>query len=729
MSRAPYRQHLPVVITLGLGVALSVLAGGALRSQEWQKLQSDFAAAGLTWLPYATLLGGVFCTALLARYLQRNVQRSHALAREVAERSEIEASRRLLNTAVECAANAVLITDFQGNIVWVNRAFTTLTGYAKDEVLGRMPRLLKSGVQDAAFYTDLLNTIHGKQIWHGQLVNRRKDGSLYTEEMTITPVLGEDGGIRNFVAIKQDVTEREAAQQKLTCVQAAVDDAGDAILMLDSRGAATYLNVAFTVLFRHTLESINEQGWESVFARPAIGAEILEASTYLDPWAGEAEMVARGGHAFPAEIRAAPIIGKGTLSAGTMLFICDITERKRAETALAESEERHRAITACARDAIVSADASGRILFWNSAAEQIFGYTAAEVVGRSLIDCIVPPQHHAATLAGLAGFAQTGPGAAVGKTLELTALRRDGTEFPIEAAVSSYRDQHGFVGVAVVRDITDRQHAEADRLLQLAVEKERDHLRDALLAQERVVGVVGHELRSPLAALRATAEFLLQDGAKELAEFDGFVKAINEEIVRMADLVNDLVEVARLNSGTARWNWSDFALAEVCEQALDSIRPLIHRQNVRLHHAVTPPTLRMRGDASAIRRLLVNLLSNAHKHTAQGEISVRITRTPRDAHDWVELCVRDTGTGIPPEVASRLGIAFALNSGVVGESHVKGSGLGLAICKGIAAAHAGRIRIETAPGKGTVITVTLRADLPEAETAADDETLSCGALS
>ncbi len=117
--------------------------------------------------------------------------------------------------ALQAAANSIVITDNQGIILWTNQAFSQLTGYSSNEVLGKNLRLLKSGEHDSAFYTNLWATITSGRTWHGELTNRRKDGSLYTEEMTITPLHIGTGGITHYVAIKQDVTSRRIAEDKL----------------------------------------------------------------------------------------------------------------------------------------------------------------------------------------------------------------------------------------------------------------------------------------------------------------------------------------------------------------------------------------------------------------------------------------------------------------------------------------------------------------------------------
>jgi PAS domain S-box-containing protein len=147
---------------------------------------------------------------------------------------------RLRNAALDAAANGILITDPSGNILWVNAAFTTLTGYTAQEVLGKNPRFLGSGRQDEETYRNLWQTISSGQVWSGELTNRRKDGSLYIEEMTITPVRSADGAIARYIAIKQDVSERKQAEAELrwktAFLEAQVNSSLDGILVVNEEG-------------------------------------------------------------------------------------------------------------------------------------------------------------------------------------------------------------------------------------------------------------------------------------------------------------------------------------------------------------------------------------------------------------------------------------------------------------------------------------------------------------
>lgn len=145
---------------------------------------------------------------------------SLSVVRNVTEQRQAERRLRLQSAALESAANAIVITNRFGRISWVNPAFTRLTGYTLDEAAGQTMRLLKSGQHAAAFYKQMWDTILAGQVWHGELVNRRQDGSLYVEEQTITPVRGERGEISHFVCIKQDITQRKQLEKLAQLEQA-----------------------------------------------------------------------------------------------------------------------------------------------------------------------------------------------------------------------------------------------------------------------------------------------------------------------------------------------------------------------------------------------------------------------------------------------------------------------------------------------------------------------------
>ena len=211
----------PLTIRHASGRTIDVLYNAVVYHDEAGRVLGVFAAA-------RDITEHKRVEAELARYRahleelvgQRTAELESANARlktEIAERRRAEDQLRLQFSVLQSADNGLAITGRDGVIQWVNAAFTRLTGYTAAEAVGQNPRVLKSGHQSPEFFKDLWQTILSGRVWHGELVNKRKDGSLYPEEMTITPVADADGKITHFVAVKQDITARkqaEAAMQK-----------------------------------------------------------------------------------------------------------------------------------------------------------------------------------------------------------------------------------------------------------------------------------------------------------------------------------------------------------------------------------------------------------------------------------------------------------------------------------------------------------------------------------
>jgi PAS domain S-box-containing protein len=275
-----------------------------------------------------------------------------AVVRDITERKRSEESLRSQSAALEAAANAIVITDHNGTIQSVNPAFTALTGYTAQEAVGQNPRFLKGGKQDDAFYRNLWQTISSGQVWSGELTNRRKDGSLYVEEMTITPLRNADGVIARYIAIKQDITARkelEAQMERLrTEYTLILNSIGEGVHWIDVDGRIKFENPAAAKMLGYEVsELIGKPAHSTMHHTRADGAaypqsECLIYATLRD---GVVRRVTdevfwrKDGSSFAVEYLCTPIYDKNGRSGGSVVIFADITGRKRLEAQLFQSQK------------------------------------------------------------------------------------------------------------------------------------------------------------------------------------------------------------------------------------------------------------------------------------------------------------------------------------------------------------------------------------------------------
>jgi PAS domain S-box-containing protein/putative nucleotidyltransferase with HDIG domain len=251
---------------------------------------------------------------------------------------------RLQAAALEAAADGIVITDHTGTIEWVNPAFTRLTGYAPEEACGQSPRMLSSGCHDQAFYRRLWDTILSGELWHGETVNRRKDGTLYTEEQTIAPVVHATGQITHFVAIKHDITARKNAEQARERLVAILEATSDFVGTADPTGHVLYLNRGGRRMVGLSDDDdlkgrvIHDRYPEP--SRSLIFTEAIPAAVRDGMWSGETEMLRRDGSA----ISVSQVILAHKTPSGEVEFLStiarDISNRKRAETQIQRQFDR-----------------------------------------------------------------------------------------------------------------------------------------------------------------------------------------------------------------------------------------------------------------------------------------------------------------------------------------------------------------------------------------------------
>lgn len=263
----------------------------------------------------------------------------------VTARKAAEDELRLLSAALDSAANAITVTDRGGKIIWVNRAFTELTGYTFDEAVNQNPRILKSGFHDREFYAELWQTILSDNVWRGEIINRRKDGTTYFEEQTITPLRDDSGEITKFIAIKLDITERKRAEERLLASEERyrqiVENAYDMIYSRDLEGNYTSINAAGERMTGYPREEFLGLNMEQLYApehiaraREAVEKELdgKKSATY------EADIIHKDGtrRTFEVNVR---LITRDGKPVGIQGVARDVTERRSLEAQFREAQK------------------------------------------------------------------------------------------------------------------------------------------------------------------------------------------------------------------------------------------------------------------------------------------------------------------------------------------------------------------------------------------------------
>jgi PAS domain S-box-containing protein len=245
---------------------------GEQTSAEYRITRPDWSARYIKARAFPVRdAGGKFCRVV-------------GIAEDLTDAVRAEQQSRLQTAALESAANGIVIASREGRIIWVNPAFTRLTGYLASEVIGENPRFLRSGLHDAVFYQKLWNTILSREVWHGEIVNRRKDGTLYTEEMTITPVCDAQGTLSHFIAIKQDITVRKRAEQdlffKTALLEAESETTIDGILVVGVTGQVLLANRQFARMWNIPEEAISTKDDKKLMEH-ALG-QIKDSDAFLE---------------------------------------------------------------------------------------------------------------------------------------------------------------------------------------------------------------------------------------------------------------------------------------------------------------------------------------------------------------------------------------------------------------------------------------------------------------
>jgi PAS domain S-box-containing protein len=378
----------------------------------------------------------------------------------------------------------------------------------------------------------------------------------------------------------------------------------------------------------------------------------------------------------------------------------DVSDRKRAEVALRESEERFQRIVSIAVDAIISIDETQSITLFNQGAEQIFGYRAAEVLGKPL-DSLLPRELGALHDREVRAFgASPETSRRMGQRRQIFGRRKNGEIFSAEASISKTTIGGRQVFTAVLRDVTERWAVEQEKAeLLAAAEAARQVAEGAARQRDEMLAIVSHDLRNPIAAIGLCSS-MLADEETPITERRRLTDAIGDSVELANRLIADLMDLASIEAGRLSIQRRRLDPVITIGQAVNLFEAAALEREVRLESGGLDHLPTLEADPARLLQVLGNLIGNAIRFTGPGgTITVGATIDGSE----VVFGVRDSGSGIAPDhlprVFDRRWQAERPNAG--------GTGLGLFIARGIVEAHGGRISVESPPGQGAFFRFTI----------------------
>ena len=604
---------------------------------------------------------------------------------------------------LEAAPDAMVVVNEGGEIVLLNLQAEKQFGYHRDELVGqKVKNIIPEGFAErlVADETRTAAEALAQQIGTGiELTGRRKDGGEFPIEIMLSPLESVEGML--VTAAIRDISVRKAAERHLAQMEGRyrglLEAAPDAMVVVNQSGEIVLLNVQAENQFGYSRDELLGQKVKNIipegFAERLIADGTRSAAEALAQQIGTGiELIAKrkDGSEFPIEIMLSPLeSAEGTLVTAA---IRDISVRRAAERHLAQMEGRYRGLLEAAPDAMVVVNKSGEIVLLNVQAEKQFGYRRDELLGQQVKN-IIPEGFAERLVADALRSTEDALAQQIGTGIELTARRKDRSEFPIEIMLSPLESAEGILVTAAVRDITARKKAEV-QLLRNVEELNRSNEELGQFAY-----IASHDLQEPLRMVASYTQLLSRRYKGKLdADADDFIAFAVDGANRMQRLIQDLLAYSRV--GTKGQEMVEISSEDALRQALLNLRATIQESGAEVTHDALPNVL---ADEMQLTQLFQNLVGNAIKYQSTGIPRVHISVSGINGAKR-KFSIKDNGLGIDPQYFERI---FGMFQRLHKREEFAGTGIGLAICKKIVERHGGSISVESEPGQGSTFSFDL----------------------
>jgi len=610
----------------------------------------------------------------------------YAIYRDITERKRAEEEIRIKDSAIASSIDAIAIANLEGNLTYINKSFLKMWGYGSEkEVLGEPNVRFWQMEEEAA---EVVAALRDKGSWIGELVAKRKDGSMFDVQLSTSMVIDESGKPICMMASFVDITERrqaeEALQESEERYHDLIENTLDMVQSVKLDGDFIFVNRAWLETLGYTkaelpdLNLFNIIHPESLAHCQELFAKVMRGESVQNV---QTTFIAKDGRKVPVEGNAAPrYVGSDVVA--TQGIFRDITERKQAEKALKESEENLKAYLESAPDGIYINDLKGTFLYGNKKAEALMGYKREELIGKNFLKLKLLPAKDLAKAGKL--LALNAMGRPTGPD-EFELIRKDGSRISVEINTTLVKQEERTVVIGLVRDITERIQMEEQLIVT-----------DRLASIGELASGVAHELNNPLTSVIGFSELLLDKDVPDDVKED--LKVINREAKRTAGVVKNLLTFARKHPKEKQPTDMNKAIEAVLE--LRAYEQKVNNIQVNTQFAADLPEIT--ADGFQLQQVFLNIIVNAEHFMTEAHGRGTLTITTERVGDIVRASFADDGPGIAEENMGHLFDPFFTTKEVG-----KGTGLGLSICHGIITEHGGRIYAESELGKGATFTVGL----------------------
>ncbi|UJP63932.1 PAS domain S-box protein [Mongoliitalea daihaiensis] len=627
-----------------------------------------------------------------------------------------EEKLRKLSMAVEQNPLSIVITNLEGNIEYANSSTFKVTGYSPDELIGKNPRVLKSGLTPNSDHEKLWGTITKGELWQGLLYNRKKCGETYTEKATIGPIKNESGQITHYIAIKEDISEKLQTERNLAISEERfrqiTEQSQTVIWEIDLDGFYTFISPAAEKVFGYKPEELigkkhfydmHPDNLKENFKEKAIRL-VKERITIKD---FENPIQTKSGQLIWVTTNATPMMDHQQHIIGYRGSDSDITERKVAEEQLKEQNDRLNAILIANPDLIFILNQEEIIQSFFASNEADLKLPRNQIIGASLLDIfgtdgrLIHAEHLATCL----------------QTQERVTYEY---EIEIYEKINYYESRMVPLAnnrvLAFVRNITDRVNAEKglielnmnleERVIERTQEMEqaKKEAERANHAKSEFLSRMSHELRTPMNSILGFAQ-LLEMG--ELSEKQ--VKGISQILKsghHLLDLINEILDISKIDAGKISLSLEPVQLRPILLEMIETVSPLATKNQIQVEMLDCEEfDAFIYADKQRLKQILLNLINNAIKYNhPQGYVKLECHKIFDSYNrEKIRILVHDSGFGIAEENFERIFNPFEriVNT----HSEIEGTGLGLAVVKKLTEIMRGNIYVESELDKGSTFAV------------------------